>query len=60
MLTVTEMVGFVFVPCSDTRGRFFPPAVSLYMGPLCCCRHGDGAHRYHFPSACMHVCITYH
>ena len=47
--TVKMMLAAVSVPCSDTWGRFCPQAASLCMGPLCCCRHDDEAHKCHSP-----------
>ena len=48
--TVKMMLTAVSAPCSDTRGRLCPQAASLCMGPLCCCRHGDEAHKCHSPT----------
>ena len=47
--TVKMMLTAVSAPCNDTRGRLCPQAASLCMGPLRCCRHGDEAHKCHYP-----------
>ena len=54
---LVEIGVFVFVVCSDTQERFFLQVVLPYMDLLCCCRHGDEAHKYHFPSVCVCVCV---